>query len=381
MLVVIADDLTGAAEIGGIALRYGLSAEVVTGSVQGSDAAVLVISTDTRSMPETEALKVTEAVSNAICKLNPAFVYKKVDSVLRGYIVAELNIHLKILNYKRAMLVPANPALGRVISGGRYYVNDKSIHETDFANDPEFPARTSEIHKILRGKKVDIFTAKPSDALPSPGIVVGEATDDDDLEYWANTIDSETLPAGSSAFFAALLESIGYYKIQHKNKHDNGTPSLIVCGSSHEKSRNLVERSKSNGQPVSYMPVEVISGDSGTAYDNWAAEIVSLIKKNETAIIAIDNSSINNHKITPAELRNKKALVVEKVFAKAEIKELIIEGGSTAAAIIKQLSFNRFFPVDEPGAGVIKMKVALYNDLFLTLKPGSYDWPAHIWNF
>jgi len=27
------------------------------------------------------------------------------------------------------------------------------------------------------------------------------------------------------------------------------------------------------------------------------------------------------------------------------------------------------------------MKVDAVDDLFLTLKPGSYDWPAYIWNF
>lgn len=381
MIVVIADDLTGAAEIGGIALRYGLSAEVVTGPVPGSDADVLIISTDTRSMPEAEALKVTEAVSHAIFKLNPAFVYKKVDSVLRGHVVAELNIHKRILNYKRALLVPVNPALGRIITSGEYYVNGKPIHETDFANDPEFPATSAEIHKILRAEKDGIFTVKPGEALPASGIVVGEAADNDDLEYWAKTIDRETLAAGSAVFFLGILESMGHHKIQHKNYSIIDAPSLIVCGSSHEKSRNLVERSKNNGQPVSYMPAEVISCNAAIAYDKWADEIVSLIKKNKTAIIAIDNSSVKNHEITAAELRNKKAVVIEKVFAKVNLKELIIEGGSTAAAIIKQLNFSRFFPVDEPGAGVIKMKVAPYNNLFLTLKPGSYNWPAHIWNF
>ena len=203
----------------------------------------------------------------------------------------------------------------------------------------------------------------------------------DDLEYWARTIDNETLAAGSAFFFAGILESMGHYKVQHKTKHDNGTPSLIVCGSSHEKSRNLVKSLKNNGQPVSYMPMEIVAGDRVIDYDSWADEIVSLIKKNKTAIIAIDNNSVSNQEISAAELRNKKAVVVEKVFAKVKIKELIIEGGSTAAAIIKQLNFNRFFPVDEPGKGVIKMKVAPYNDLFLTLKPGSYNWPAHVWNF
>jgi uncharacterized protein YgbK (DUF1537 family) len=63
------------------------------------------------------------------------------------------------------------------------------------------------------------------------------------------------------------------------------------------------------------------------------------------------------------------------------IKELLIEGGSTAAAIINRLKFNRLIPVNQLGPGVIKLKAIGRENLFLTLKPGSYNWPANIWNF
>jgi len=63
------------------------------------------------------------------------------------------------------------------------------------------------------------------------------------------------------------------------------------------------------------------------------------------------------------------------------VKELLVEGGATAAAIIKRLNINRFLPVNEFDTGVIRMKVDKNDGLFLTLKPGSYDWPPHIWDF
>jgi hypothetical protein len=37
--------------------------------------------------------------------------------------------------------------------------------------------------------------------------------------------------------------------------------------------------------------------------------------------------------------------------------------------------------VQELAAGVIRMKVHGTDGLFLTLKPGSYDWPPQIWDF
>jgi len=46
----------------------------------------------------------------------PDLVYKKVDSVLRGWVRPELEELLGGLGWARALIVPANPGLGRVIS-------------------------------------------------------------------------------------------------------------------------------------------------------------------------------------------------------------------------------------------------------------------------
>ena len=51
MIIILADDFTGAAEIAGIALRYHLAAELHTTIQPEFDMDVLVIDTDTRSCP------------------------------------------------------------------------------------------------------------------------------------------------------------------------------------------------------------------------------------------------------------------------------------------------------------------------------------------
>jgi len=174
MIVVIADDLTGAAEIGGLGLRYGLKAEIITDLNINPAAELVVISTDTRSMPEEKALELTKAVSEKILTIKPDIIFKKVDSVLRGHIVPELKVHQEILGYKKALLVPANPSLGRILTGGKYYVNGQPIHETAFAHDPEFPVKGSQPHELLRVDKNAVSTHLATDELPASGIIVGE---------------------------------------------------------------------------------------------------------------------------------------------------------------------------------------------------------------
>ena len=61
MIAVIADDFTGAAELAGISLRYGLkTADRFANEVVASDADVLIVCTDSRSLSKEEAINTTE---------------------------------------------------------------------------------------------------------------------------------------------------------------------------------------------------------------------------------------------------------------------------------------------------------------------------------
>jgi uncharacterized protein YgbK (DUF1537 family) len=63
-----------------------------------------------------------------------------------------------------------------------------------------------------------------------------------------------------------------------------------------------------------------------------------------------------------------------------KIEELLIEGGATAYSIIKKINYRSFIPTEELQPGVVRMRVEGTEDLHLTIKPGSYHWPAE-WNF
>jgi uncharacterized protein YgbK (DUF1537 family) len=115
MIAVIADDLTGAAELGGIALRHGLTSEVQTEFHPTDEAEVIVIDTDSRSCPPEEAAARIRAQAQELTSIGFDWLYKKVDSVLRGPVVAELEALLAASGRQKALLVPANPSLGRTI--------------------------------------------------------------------------------------------------------------------------------------------------------------------------------------------------------------------------------------------------------------------------
>src|SRR6266403_1864838 len=177
MIGVIADDLTGAAEIGAASLRYGLRAEVVIKGKPSGQADVVCIDTNSRSCSAAEAAQRSASAARLLSASGARWIYKKVDSVLRGQVAAEIEAILKELRWKVCVLAPANPGLGRVIRDGHYFVRDKPIHETEFARDPEHPRTSSSVLDLLRPTDgCPVTLCRVNDSLPEEGIAICEVT-------------------------------------------------------------------------------------------------------------------------------------------------------------------------------------------------------------
>src|SRR5688572_2122776 len=150
MIIVIADDFTGAAELAGINLRYGLSVSLCMHEFIISDHDVIIVCTDSRSLGLPEANKITAKVLEQIKDIKPGLIYKKIDSVLRGYVIDELKVQMEHTGIKKVFILPANPSLGRTIANGEYYVDGKKIDETGFALDPEFPIKSARVIEMIK---------------------------------------------------------------------------------------------------------------------------------------------------------------------------------------------------------------------------------------
>ncbi|HJX03096.1 MAG TPA: four-carbon acid sugar kinase family protein, partial [Dehalococcoidia bacterium] len=66
-------------------------------------------------------------------------------------------------------------------------------------------------------------------------------------------------------------------------------------------------------------------------------------------------------------------------ISSAKIKELFIDGGATAEAVLHKLQWGTFDVIAEYGPGVVQMRVSEGPDNYVTIKPGSYPWPDRIW--
>src|ERR1041385_3156126 len=258
MIGVIADDLTGAAEIGGIGLRYGLKAEVFVGadSVRPSDSTRLVcIDSDSRSAIPAHAAKLAAKAAAALAALRPEWIYTKVDSVLRGNVLAEVEAITAELGLRGSLLVPANPGFGRIIRDGTYYVKGRPISETDFARDPEYPRWSSDVRALLGLPPEDQMLVKPGACLPERGVALGEVSSAEDVAHWARQRSIGKLCAGGAEFFEAVMNIEGrQQRVRPQTQIGTGAAGLFICGSLSDATQKFVAASKSRGVPVFYLP-------------------------------------------------------------------------------------------------------------------------------
>jgi len=320
-----------------------------------------------------EALQATQEVITQIARLGlrPDRLFKKTDSVLRGHVRCELEA-LQALGYQRALLLPANPSKGRLIRRRIYSIGGKPLTRTLFRHDPEFPATTSDVVRLVGGHAPYITTRTRRKTL-AEGITLGEVGSMEDLRYYVARFDSpEVVLAGSSDLFQCLVEHHGRQPIERPAFAGFGTRrSLIVLGSTAR--HNLLEEPffQRNRVAIAPMPDVVFAGG---ATEGWVREAQRLLTEHDSLLLHIPQQ-ISHDEGRALRLRHQMAETVLALLAEGEFEEVIIEGGATAFTILKGLRWGELTIADEIAPGVVRLHHA-QSGTHLTFKPGSYPWGA-----
>ncbi len=138
--VLMADDLTGAAECAAAFALHATTSVVLRSEAPWPNTDVVAINTDTRRVSATAAAtRVAEAVRRA--RAGGAGVVKKIDSTLRGNVGAEIGAALEALegaaesSRPLALVAAAFPAVGRTTLGGRLHVDGFAATAAPFEGD------------------------------------------------------------------------------------------------------------------------------------------------------------------------------------------------------------------------------------------------------
>ena len=137
-VTVVADDLTGAADCGIAFALAGLPTFVSIGNAPAPDSAQIVsVDTDTRRLGGEEAARKAGEAARDAYRRGLRFLYKKIDSTLRGHVAGELAATFRAAAEQpggEAPLVvfaPAFPGTGRTTRGGRVLVSGVFLDESE----------------------------------------------------------------------------------------------------------------------------------------------------------------------------------------------------------------------------------------------------------
>lgn len=368
MIIVIADDITGAAEIAGIAMNHGLDTALTTElSVPKAEPEVLVIATDTRSAAPAEAGETMRKVASVITATgNRHTIFKKTDSVLRGHVATELSVLMEALNFDNSLLLPQNPSKGRIIRNGTYLINGVALNETDFCHDPEFPARSASVGELLGGRAETLGLNTPTG---HGEIFIADAENNEEIRMQLDKAGRDTLLAGGADLFTIMLQHEFGKTLSARDKHGIPVPdrAIIVCGST--QSKNITEEPfiKEIAAREEVMPDSVFGG---APYGQWAEHLSDAYKTDKSIIMTIGEKE-NGGKECAVRLRGIMAAVVRRLVSEEQPELIIIEGGATAYAILSGIGWSCFKLKNEYAPGIVSMT---YGKTEIILKPGSYPW-------
>lgn len=311
---ILADDLTGANDtalqfyLKGANTQILLSDEIEPLNVKGTQ--TWAISTESRNIePEKAFDKVVKSATMFTQKLNPDFIYKKIDSTIRGNIAVEILGILSVTDYDASVIVPAFPAEMRTTVGGYHMLKGIPIERTEMARDPHSPIVESHVPTLLKNQlsneyknlvgQIELKTVMKGagpilqklNELVCEGkkFIVADAVSTVDIEQIALAIkksDKKILPAGTAAFAQALSEFwFADLDSEHIIKTFPNLPKFIVSGSATQITANQIEKLENSDE---FENILSISFDLKTILGGVTNELVERIVSN----LSFDNTVI-----------------------------------------------------------------------------------------
>ena len=383
MIVIISDDITGAAEIAGIAHGYGLSTVLTTGEQcpANGNAEVVVFAADTRSMSEEEACDTMRRIATPLKGMEGLCVFKKIDSVLRGHVIAEMQALMDTLQCPRALLVPQNPSKQRIISQGEYLIENQPLDHTPFRDDPEYPALTARVDELLQHRAQVL---QVDEMIPAAGICVANAENMEQVaRQTAKCVGAENCqPTGMGGILiGGAADAFGtWLKQWHPDIENREKPSalppvkevnraLIVCGSTQSKSIVQLPYLRAIDATEVMMPEEVFHGGDAQMWNRLLQE-----EYEQSPVMVMGIGDYGNFGAAYAlRLKQVMAQAVLALVVQHPPQLLLIEGGATAFAILSKLRWSTFSVEGQYAPGVVGIR---HGGIHIILKPGSYPWGA-----
>jgi uncharacterized protein YgbK (DUF1537 family) len=365
-MLILADDLSGAADCGVACVGAGLETIVAlthTGEVAAAD--VLSLDADTRSMPPDRAALQVRNLLRHYAQAPELLLFKKIDSTLRGNVGSELAAALDALRAARpgsrsvTIMAPAFPEMGRTTLGGTQYVHGRPLHDLDIwrvqglKDHAHMPAMLESAGLTCTLLDLDCIRAgqnglaeKMKSAALTADVLVCDAEIDDDLFSIAcASIQLENKPmwVGSAGLAYQLPRAAGMAK--------SGIPrsllppavigsALFVIGSLSRNSQEQVRQlaASTDTQSIIVPPEILLAGEKNPEWHASLNELKKAISAGKDVVLTPGTDTridLDQRPLLAAALAQLAASVCNEIGA------LVASGGETARAVFDAFSVTR----------------------------------------
>ncbi len=404
---VIADDYTGAADTGVHFAEKGLTTTIIRDLTEVKAAAprvdVLVFDTESRGDPQAMAAAKVARACEAFKTTEVEWLYKKIDSTLRGNLGAELDATVDALAVAAVILCPAYPKTGRITVGGFHLMHQRLIEDAEVAKDPEAPVTQSHIPTLLRcqsGKPVTLIDlAAVTQGMETvrremvrqlnagSQIIVVDAVSQRDLKTIAAAIAGLAVPVlacGSGGLAEELPAALGLSEA-------GGAPVAVIAGSVSGVTAQQIQTAART------LHVEVISVDLHQALQGEAAgrrEVAHVVDAAATALAAgrdivirlaeslsaleAVKASGRGRGVSDREIRAQMGRLLggaaQAIVATGRVSGLVVTGGETASHVFTALEVREVQVEEEvvPGIPAVTLIGGPADGMRVVTKAGAF---------
>ncbi len=387
---IIADDFSSATDCG---VQFSIRGLKTAALMQIPDLShrpeydVASVDTDSRAdTPEAAYGRVSKA-AEFVRHGGYRYVYKSVDSTLRGNLGAEIDAMLDVLRPEFAFVAPAFPYWGRKTVNGCHFLNGILISDSQFADDPVWPIKEADLVRLLgsqtrrrvglidicgvRGERKEIEQRLQGMRDRGYEIVVFDAETEDDLKRVAGiaaTSDHSNLIVGSTGLAQYLADAWGISRDSKPLRIPNRTgPFMVVSGSASPTTRNQIERFAADPDTVSQAidPREIVAERHVSGLEERIYAKLQAVPPGRDVALFLDS--------TPQSVRETQALgearglsrpevsgmimaalarIASRFVASHPVKGILLTGGDTAKAVCGELGASGMILLTEVEPGI-----------------------------
>lgn len=375
-LLVIADDFTGALDTGVQFSSRGIQTLVSTEIESVYDAIsknieVLVLNTESRHLSFDKAYEKTKMIIKNAKKAQVPYVYKKVDSALRGNISAEIKAVLDTSEQEVIPFLPSYPKMNRVLINGHLYIDGVLVSESVFADDPYEPVTESNIVRRLEQEAGIKATLVSNCEVPkqAKGVCVFDAQTDEALLTLATMFQKQNL-------LNVTVGCAGFAKIIADQLFPNGKeatytlekPVVVLCGSINPITKKQIDYVEKKNYPrISLSATQLLESHYWES-ENGQKEIEEYLylMANQSLIVfeTFSNQTMKHIETAKTEkglatkdyrfrIGESLGKLTEALWTKNQVSTFLFTGGDTLFQSMEVLGVTGIKPMVEISPGVV----------------------------